>query len=186
MNLRTILLVLVSAACAVDDDGDTTVADTDAATDGSMSVGSQSTSETPSTTDSGTDADPDDTGLDDDASSSGADPTASTDAAETGAESESTGDVPTSGPGVLPGEGGLEAFCRRYVECGGTYYADEQACIDASYDYWGDCATRAAALDEFGACMADIECTDWSPDAYNPASTPCAEQWQGVGSSEPC
>lgn len=180
-TLHTILLVLVSAACAVDDDGEATVADTDAATEeGTGSVGSQSTSETPSTTSSGTDdADPDDTGLDDDTSTT-VDPTVST------TSGESTGEGPTSGPGVLPGEGGLEAFCRRYVECGGTYYADEQACIDASYDYWGDCATRAAALDEFGACMADIECTDWSPDAYNPASTPCAEQWQGVGSSEPC
>jgi len=31
-TLHTILLVLVSAACAVDDDGEATVADTDAAT----------------------------------------------------------------------------------------------------------------------------------------------------------
>jgi hypothetical protein len=110
------------------------------------------------------------------------------DSSEGEAESEGEGTTggPTSGPGVLPGETGLEAFCRRYVECGGTYYDGEQACIDASYDYWGDCPSRAAALDEFGACMSEIECTDWSPDAYNPASTPCAEQWQGVSASEPC
>lgn len=183
-QLRTILLVLASASCAADEGGDTTVADTGVATQAEATEsGSQSTSGTPTTSNDG---DPDDTGLDDDASSTD-DPTASTtDAADTATGTESTGEGPTSGPGVLPGEGGLEAFCRRYVECGGTYYADEQACIDAAYDYWGDCATRAAALDEFGACMADIECTDWSPDGYVPASTPCAEQWEGVGASEPC
>jgi hypothetical protein len=176
-KLRSILLVLVSSACAADGDDGTTAADT----------GSQSTTETPSTSESGSDDTEAEDSSEADASSSTIDPTtATTGLADTGSSSESTGEAPTSGPGVLPGEGGLEAFCRRYVECGGTYYADEQACIDASYDYWGDCATRAAALDEFGACMSEIECTDWSPDAYNPASTPCAEQWQGVGDSRPC
>jgi hypothetical protein len=191
-KLRLILLVLASTSCAADD-GDTTAADTGATSEaeGSASLGSTSASPgtdgTETVTDTATDpsasaTDPSDTDVDD--GSSSGDPTpATTGSADTG--SESTGG-PTSGPGVLPGEGGLEAFCRRYVECGGTYYADEQACIDASYDYWGDCASRAAALDAFGACMAEIECSDWSPDAYNPASTPCAEQWQGVGASDPC
>lgn len=100
--------------------------------------------------------------------------------------SESTGAGPTTGPGVLPGETGLDSFCRRYVECGGTYYEDEQACIDASLDYWGSCPTRQAALDAFGGCMSEIECRDWSPDAYNPSSTPCAGQWDDLGNSEPC
>jgi hypothetical protein len=113
------------------------------------------------------------------------------DASSEGASAEdssggSTGGGPTSGPGVLPGETGLEAFCRRYVECGGTYYEDQQACIEESYGYWGSCPSRAAALDAFGACMSVVECADWSPDAYNPASTPCAEEWQGVSASEPC
>lgn len=98
----------------------------------------------------------------------------------------STGPAPTDGPGVLPGETGLEAFCRRYVECGGTYYPDDQACIDESLNYWGSCPSRRTALDNFGACMSEMDCNDWSPDAYNPGSTPCAEQWNQVGASEPC
>jgi hypothetical protein len=187
LRLRLFLISLVSTSCAVDDSG-TTVADTGAATesrgtesDGGTDPGTQTG---PSSTDSSA-TDPSTTGPDDTGSSSGADTSASsTDADDT--ETGTTGAGPTSGPGVLPGEGGLEAFCRRYVECGGTYYADQQACIDASYDYWGACESRADALDVFGACMADIECTDWSPDAYNPASTPCAEQWQGVAASDPC
>lgn len=196
-KLRLILLVLASASCAADD-GDTTAADTGAVseTDATASIGSTSpgtgTDGTATVTDTATDpsasatdpsgTDPSATGTDD-AGTSGDPTTPTTGAADSG--TESTGG-PTSGPGVLPGEGGLEAFCRRYVECGGTYYADEQACIDASYDYWGDCESRAAALDAFGACMAEIECSDWSPDSYNPASTPCAEEWQGVGASDPC
>jgi hypothetical protein len=94
--------------------------------------------------------------------------------------------APTDGPGVLPGETGLDAFCRRYVECGGAYYADAQACIDESLGYWGECPSRRAALDAFGACMSEIECADWNPDAYNPGSTPCAEQWGDLGASDPC
>lgn len=94
--------------------------------------------------------------------------------------------APTDGPGVLPGEGGLDAFCRRFKECGGQYYPDAQACIDESHAYWGDCPTRQAALDAFGACMSELDCADWSPDAYNPNSTPCAEQWQQLGASRAC
>jgi hypothetical protein len=113
----------------------------------------------------------------------------------TGATATTSGDTtgtattepaPTDGPGVLPGEDGMDAFCRRYKECGGTYYEDQQACLDATYDYWGDCPSRKAALDAFGACMSEIDCDDWSPDAYNPSSTPCAAEWDQVGASEPC
>lgn len=111
--------------------------------------------------------------------------TTDADSSETSVD-ESTGTGPTSGPGVLPGETGLDAFCRRYVECGGTYYADEQACIDASLDYWGECAARRDALDAFGACMSEIECTDYDPDAYNPASTPCSEQWSDLQQTPAC
>ncbi len=117
---------------------------------------------------------------------------ASTDTASTGAASSdatttgTTGEVPTSGPGVLPGEDGMDAFCRRYVECGGTYYRGEQACLDATYDYWGECPSRKAALDAFGACMSDLDCGEWSPDSYNPNDTPCANEWDEVGASEAC
>lgn len=112
---------------------------------------------------------------------------ASTSGEATGGSSGGTTAVgPTDGPGVLPGETGLDAFCRRYVECGGTFYADQQACIDASLDYWGSCASRRTALDAFGVCMSEMDCMDWSPDAYNPGSTPCAQQWQDLGNSMAC
>lgn len=120
-------------------------------------------------------------------STTGDDPPDPTDPGSSdGGEESSTGEPPTSGPGVLPGESGIEAFCRRYVECGGTYYADQQDCLDATVGYWGDCAEVTAALDDFGACMADIACDDYNPDAYNPANTVCAEQWGDVGSAGPC
>jgi len=101
-------------------------------------------------------------------------------------DSSTGGEVPTSGPGVLPGETGLDAFCRRYVECGGTYYADQDECIDASVGYWGECAEVTEALDAFGACMSEIACDEYNPDTYNPASTPCSEQWGEVGDAGPC
>jgi DNA-binding Xre family transcriptional regulator len=68
----------------------------------------------------------------------------------------------------------------------GTFYADAQDCIDQSLTYWGECASRRAALDDFGACMSEVACSDYSPDAFNPASTPCAQQWDQLGASEPC
>lgn len=104
----------------------------------------------------------------------------------TGDAESSTGEAPTSGPGVLPGEGGLDAFCRRFFECGGAYYSDEQDCIDESVGYWGECAEVTEALDAFGACMSEIPCDDYNPDAYNPANTVCSEQWSDVGSAGPC
>ncbi|MBZ5714111.1 hypothetical protein [Nannocystis pusilla] len=106
-----------------------------------------------------------------------------------GADTTSTATTepaPTDGPGVLPGEDGMDAFCRRYKECGGTYYGDQQECLQATYDYWGDCPSRKAALDGFGACMSELDCGEWNPDAYNPGSTPCAAEWGEVGASEPC
>lgn len=170
-------------ACAADDGGDTGAStstaaqDTDpAATTGSTgpvggSTGEASTSAAPTT-----DA-PTSTGASTDASAGeSTDPSAG----------ESTAAAPTDGPGVLPGETGLDAFCRRYVECGGTFYADAQDCIDQSLAYWGECASRRAALDDFGACMSEVACSDYSPDAFNPASTPCAQQWDQLGASEPC
>ncbi len=143
---------------------------TDASSSGDASTASSDPSEAEATTQSGTASSSDDAGGD----------------ASTGASADESTGGPTSGPGVLPGETGLDAFCRRYFECGGTYYADEQDCIDASLDYWGECATRRDAQDAFGACMADIACDDYDPDAYNPASTPCAEQWSDLQQSPSC
>lgn len=123
------------------------------------------------------------------AATTGAATTAATDGGSSGGDGSSGGTTaagPTDGPGVLPGETGLDAFCRRYVECGGTYYADAQACIDESLDYWGSCPSRRTALDAFGACMSEIACADWNPDAYNPGSTPCAQQWGDLGQSRAC
>lgn len=134
---------------------------------------------TPSTT-TGEDAETTDDSAE--SSTSGAIPTTS----GTGDAESSTGEVPTSGPGVLPGEGGLDAFCRRFFECGGAYYSDEQDCIDASVGYWGECAEVTQALDDFGACMSEIPCDDYNPDAYNPANTVCSEQWSDVQGAGPC
>ena len=87
---------------------------------------------------------------------------------------------------TLPGETGIDSFCRRYVECGGTYYADSQACLDETFGYWGECPSRRAALDAFGACMSELDCSEWNPDAYNPGSTPCAQQWSDLMASPGC
>ncbi|PCC74881.1 hypothetical protein SAMN02745121_05940 [Nannocystis exedens] len=129
-----------------------------------------------------------DTGVDETTVPTTGEPTTGTTAIETtAAETTSTTEpAPTDGPGVLPGEDGMQAFCRRYKECGGTYYDDQQECLDATYGYWGDCPSRKAALDDFGACMSELECGAWNPDAYNPNDTPCAQQWAGVEMSAPC
>ena len=173
-------------ACAANDGGDTGASSSTAApmTDASATAGDTgntgNTGTAAGTTGSSTDIPTTDvptTGGSTDATA-----TATTEASA----GESTGPAPTDGPGVLPGETGLEAFCRRYGECGGTYYADEQACLDASLDYWGSCPSRRTALDNFGACMSELDCNDWSPDAYQPASTPCAAQWEQVGASASC
>lgn len=163
---------------ACSDDGDTTGASSSATASTTTSPGSSSgdsSSAGDPTTTGGT------TGGTTDAATTGADTTT---ADTSGSETTSSG--PPSGPGVFPGESGMDAFCRRYKECGGTYYDDAQACLDATYDYWGDCPSRKTALDAFGACMSEMACADWSPDAYNPASTPCAAEWDEVGASEPC
>lgn len=97
----------------------------------------------------------------------------------TGTGGETTSTEP-SGPGVFPGEGGLEAFCRRYIECGGTYYETQQNCMDLTYDFWGQCPAMVDALDGFGACMAELECSEYDPDAYNPADTGCGDHWNVV------
>lgn len=122
-------------------------------------------------------------GSSDGSSSSATSTTDSTSADASGANSSTSG--PASGPGTFPDETGLEAFCRRFVECGGTTY-DAQSCVDTSYEYWGSCPSRAAALDTFGSCMAELSCDDWSPDTYDPNSTVCAQQWADLSNSAPC
>ena len=168
-------------ACAADDGGDTGSSTSTAAANSETSAATGSTAPDDESTSAATTAE---------ATTAEATTAAATSDAPTTTAGESsstsTGPAPTDGPGVLPGETGLEAFCRRYVECGGTYYMDAQACIDASLGYWGECATRRAAQDAFGACMSEIACSDWSPDAYNPASTPCAREYGDLGASEPC
>lgn len=172
-------VIFMTLACGGSDTpDDTTAADTTIGTTSPSTTAADSSSsggvDTSSEGESSTQAS--------DAESTASSDTAST---ETSAD-ESTGTGPTSGPGVLPGETGLDAFCRRYFECGGTYYADEQACIDASLDYWGECAARRDAQDVFGACMSELECSDYDPDAYNPASTPCAQEWSDLQQTPAC
>ncbi len=94
--------------------------------------------------------------------------------------------MPTTGPGVLPGETGLDSMCRRALECGSTYYADAQDCIDQGVGYWGECTDVMTALDDFGACMSEMACEDYNPDAYNPNSTPCADLWGELQNAGPC
>jgi hypothetical protein len=184
MHVRRVFFTIlacsaVAVACTSDDGGDEAAA--------TSSSGSDPTGSSNATSSSTMSAE---TGIDASTSTTATDNTAGSGSSSNGdgssGETSSTTTGPTSGPGVLPGETGLDAFCRRYVECGGSYYADQQACIDESYDYWGDCPSRATALDVFGACMSEIECTDWTPDAYNPASTPCAAEWEALGGSDPC
>ena len=81
---------------------------------------------------------------------------------------------------VPAGPTGLEGYCERYKECGGTYYATAEDCVDATLSYWGDCPEMRTALDAFGDCMMDISCDDYNPDSYNPASTDCADEWSDV------
>lgn len=74
---------------------------------------------------------------------------------------------------------GLEGFCDHYKACGGGFYKDAEACVQATINYWKEC--RRPELNAFGDCMlAKVPCAGWNPDAYNPASTPCASEWAEV------
>ncbi|MES2642688.1 MAG: hypothetical protein V4850_24610 [Myxococcota bacterium] len=101
-------------------------------------------------------------------------------------EDEDTDDEeePTTGPGVLGDETGLEAMCRRYVECGGNYYSDEEACMEASYDYWGECRAAEDALNALGECVAYVECGEYNPDSYTPSSIGCGDEWEDLGDAD--
>ncbi len=184
----TALLIAPMACSSKDDGGDAGSSSTAEAPSTGGPGGSDESGEPGPTTGSDSDAaSSSEGGLEaGDESSGGATTAAPTTGVDPTTGEATTEPAPTSGPGVLPGEDGLDAFCRRYVECGGTYYADQQACIDESEGYWGTCPSRKAALDAFGACMSEIECGDWSPDAYNPNSTPCAGEWGDLNASEPC
>lgn len=82
------------------------------------------------------------------------------------------------------GPTGLDGYCERYKECGGTYYATADDCVEATVDYWGDCPEMQAALDAFGDCMIDVSCDDYDPDSYNPASTDCAGEWSDINDAD--
>lgn len=200
-----LVCVLLAAGCGGDPEPDTDGTATDAATDGvGTSSGSNASSPQSGSSETQTSASEGSSGeTTSDAGSgtttgeqpqtsttadaeTGVDPTTSAGPTGTGGEESGTTEVPTSGPGVLPGESGQEAMCRRAIECGSTYYPDADACIDAGSNYWGTCASRQTALDNFGACMSDIPCDEYNPDAYNPASTPCADLWGDLQQSDAC
>ena len=90
----------------------------------------------------------------------------------------------TTGPGVLGDETGLEAMCRRFFECGGALYENEEECIQASYDYWGECSAVVDALDALGACVADVECSEYNPDSYHPGAIGCGDEFEELGASD--
>lgn len=193
MQLQRLLLVVplfALAACGDDSEssdtstatatGSTSAADTDAQTSQPGTGGETGTE--PTTADPSTSGEP---------STTTGDPTTGAEGSTglpetTGGDESSTGEVPTTGPGVLPGESGLDSFCRRYFECGGTYYGDQQECMDASTNYWGECAEVTEALDAFGGCMSELACDEYDPDTYNPANTPCSDQWGEVQDAGPC
>ena len=185
-------LLSMLAACSKDDGGDTGASESTTMTASASATEPGATSEPGTTSEPGATSEPG-TATDETTGSPTTATTATTGTPTTGdGEStasdagETTAPAPTDGPGVLPGETGIDSFCRRYVECGGTYYADAQACLDESFGYWGECPTRRAALDAFGGCMAGLDCSEWNPDAYNPGSTPCAQQWSDLNASESC
>ena len=105
-----------------------------------------------------------------------------TDAADDEGDSDTdTTDDGGDGPVAVTG---LQGSCEAYKDCGGTYYPTAQDCVDATLDYWGDCAGVRTALDAFGDCMMTLSCDDYNPDSYNPANTDCAEEWNDVRDSE--
>lgn len=99
-------------------------------------------------------------------------------------DEEDEEEEPTTGPGVLGDETGLEAMCRRFFECGGGYYSDEEDCIEASYNYWGDCRAAENALNALGECVAEVDCDDYNPDSYHPSSVGCGDEWEDLGNAD--
>lgn len=99
-----------------------------------------------------------------------------TGAPDTGAHTPDGG----SDSGSTTSPAGVEAYCMRYFECGGAYYEDVDSCVAATTDFWGMCPARRTVLDAFADCMVTMPCEDYDPDAYDPAATPCGEQWQDV------
>ena len=114
-------------------------------------------------------------------SSNHADADAGTEAPDSGS-GDGDGDAGTEEP-VL--RFGLEGFCDHYKECGGSYDATAQDCIDRSMRYWGDC--RRDLLDAWSECMKTIPCEGWNPDAYQPANVGrCEEEWQTLREADSC
>jgi|GEM_PF-1931325 len=93
---------------------------------------------------------------------------------------------PEAEPEPQPGDASL-AYCAHAIEaCGASYYDTAQDCYDAAVAYWGSCESRLNALDAFNTCMLDVPCDDYNPDSYNPSSTPCADEYAALGSSDGC
>jgi hypothetical protein len=92
-------------------------------------------------------------------------------------DAESSTAAGTSGDD--PGESGLEAQCRRYFECGGDNYSDIEQCVADALAWWGDCAEVRAALDDFGWCMASVDCSEYDPEAYLPQAF-CPKQYDAL------
>lgn len=113
----------------------------------------------------------------------GSEPPTTTDS---GATNSDSGVVADSGDSGGSGLFGLQRYCQAYKDCGGTYYATAQDCVDASLDYWGSCPSRRDALDTFGECMADVSCDSYNPDTYNPNNTECSAQWSAIAQANAC
>ena len=108
-------------------------------------------------------------------------PSVGDDGSVTGELVQDTGLVDTSEPGNGAEAGAqLDAWCVRWKECGGTVYETAEDCVQATLDYWGDCAQMLDALDSYAECMIDVPCMDYDPDTLDPSQTACAGAWSGV------
>lgn len=185
MHPRFIVPVAISAclgllACGSedsDDGGSSSTGSSSTGSSGASSTGTSGSSSDAPMTDTGTSESP--TG-----SSEGPGDDGST-AAPTGGVDATTGE--TGGDTTLPPpDMGFDAYCRRYIECGGTYYTDEQDCLDESYQYWGTCPERLALLEALGACVQGLTCEEFGPNTNPPSSTPCGQYYDDLVASDPC
>ncbi len=179
MQARFIVHVAFSAAlgllaCTTSDSDDTGSSTTTSSTTGS------STSTSSSTTETGTD-DPSPTTTGASSSSSSESGDDSSTAATTGGVDDTTGDTSEPAPDM-----GFEAYCRHYIECGGTYWADEQICLDESYGYWGTCPSRLALLEALATCVEALTCEEFSPNSTPPSNTPCGDYYDELVASDVC
>lgn len=83
-------------------------------------------------------------------------------------------------PPPMPGDVHL-ASCEHGLECGGEYYDTAEECAQAGRNYWGECEAMLNALDAFGACILNVPCGEYNPDAYIPADIGCGAEYAGLG-----